>query len=311
MGVLNGQNVDQATTNAAFINKNNADSMSFPLALSQTATSAGTQITDIQTELNSTSSWLGKAVNLAYNALPSWASSFVGTSSDTIKARIEAVVLKFKGTTGGGGHAHTGVDGDGALITTSSISSGSATSGQVLTANGSGGTLWQFASGGGGGSLEWLESSNAPTPNVDNTSSGVPIRIYQYQSGLGQALYAAVKVPTAYIAGNQIKLKCEFYSPDNSGTALMQTIATLIRAGTDAISSTTNQRTSTNSAVTLGAGTVSIPQTTVFDLTDTAGKINSVSVSPGDLLLVELTRGTDTGASDLKVPVYGAEVTLS
>lgn len=88
-------------------------------------------------------------------------------------------------------------------------------------------------------------------------------------------------------------------------------MATLIRTGTDAVTSTTNQRTSTNSAVTLGAGTVDIPQAVDCDLTDSSGDINSVAVSGGDLIEVELTRGTDTGTSDLSVPAWGAEVTFN
>lgn len=164
---------------------------------------------------------------------------------------------------------------------------------------------WSQPAGGGGGSLEWVEDVNAPTPIVEFSN-----RVYQYQSGLGQGVYALIRVPTSYTVGNPIKLKFGVYSPDSSGTALMQTLATLIRSGTDAMSSTTNQRTSTNTAISLAVGTVNIPQAVVADLTDGSGRINLVAVNPGDFINVELFRGTDTGASDLKVPVYGAEVTF-
>lgn len=159
---------------------------------------------------------------------------------------------------------------------------------------------------GGGGSLRWVEDANSPTPSVANH-----IQLYAFQSGLAQSLYALVKVPNGYAPGNPINLRIDFYSPDSSGSALMSSVATLIRQGTDAITSTTNQRTSTNAAVTLGAGTVNIPQSLALDLTDSTGKINSVAVSAGDYILVHLTRGIDTGTSDLQVPVYGAEVTFS
>lgn len=159
--------------------------------------------------------------------------------------------------------------------------------------------------GGGGGSLKWVEAANAPAPSFDSANN----EVYQYSSGLGQSLYALVKVPHQY-GGAQIKMYLTFYSPDSSGTALMQSVATLIRPGVDAYTSTTNQRTSTNSAISLGAGTVNIPQQVVLDLTDSSGKINGVTVSPDYLIYVQLTRGSDTAPSALNALVYGAEVTV-
>lgn len=159
--------------------------------------------------------------------------------------------------------------------------------------------------GGGGGSLQWIESANAPSPSVDVAFN----RVYAYQAGESQSLYAIVKVPHQY-GGAQIKMYLTFYSSASSGTGLMQSIATLIRPGTDAFSSTTNQRTSTNSAVSLSGGTVNIPQQVTLDLTDSTGKINGVSVSADNYIYVKLTRGSDTATADLQVPAYGAEVTV-
>lgn len=160
--------------------------------------------------------------------------------------------------------------------------------------------------GGGGSSLQWVEDTDAPTVSVEHHN-----QIYSFEAGLGQDLYALVKVPENYVAGNQVFLRSQFYSGDSSGNVLMQTIATLIRAGTDQISSTTNQRTSTNSAVTLSAGTVDEPQNVDFDLSSSTGEINSVAISGGDLIIVQLTRGTDTATGDAKVPVWGSEVTFT
>lgn len=304
-GVINGQSVSDSVSNAAWLAKNGDDTTVGRVTLAEIVSGAsGTQVNNVQAEHNSIASFVGKALNTAYNALPGWASSIVGVSTDTLFARIQALVSKFLGT---GGHAHTGVDGDGTKILGTSIASGAANAGQVLTANGSGAASFLDATGGGGGgSLKWVEDTNPPNPVVENHD-----QVYSFQSGLAQTLFARIKVPSSYVSGKPINLRIAFYSPDTSGTALIQTVSTLIRHGSDVVSSTTNQRTSVNGALTLTSFTASIPQSLVLDLSDSTGKINAVSVSADDYILIELTRGTDTATSDVKVPVYAAEVTFS
>jgi hypothetical protein len=179
--------------------------------------------------------------------------------------------------------------------------------GQTLIADSSqtAGIRWG-SSGGGGGSLAWIESVDSPLSNIENN-----VQVYVFGNALSQKLYALIKVPATYTAGNPIKLKTYVYSSGTADTVLMQTVSTLIRSGTDAMSSTTNQRTSTNAAITLTAGSVDEPQLLDFDLSSTTGQINAVAVSPNDLILVQLVRGTDTSTEDSKVPVYGAEVTFA
>lgn len=160
------------------------------------------------------------------------------------------------------------------------------------------------AAGGGGGSLQWIEASgNSPIADVENFN-----RIYKFQSGLGQLLYTTVRVPTSYVAGNQVNLKLTYYSPDSSNTGLLTCVSTLIRTGTDAITSTTNQRTSTNGAVTFASANRLLSLT--CDLSSSTGQINSTAISAGDLILVSLTRGADSATSDIRALVYGAEVTF-
>lgn len=167
------------------------------------------------------------------------------------------------------------------------------------------------AGGGGGGSLRWVEATSSPTPNVNDAF----MEVYDYQSfaasGQAQSLYALIKVPNGYTAGNQAKLRGFFFSADAAGTVLMQTVATLIRAGVDLYSTTTNQRTSTNAAVTLSAGTVNELQAVLYDLSDGSGQINGVAIAAGDVIKVELKRGTDTATSDVSVPVYAMEGNFS
>jgi hypothetical protein len=168
------------------------------------------------------------------------------------------------------------------------------------------GSAWvPVGSAGGGGALHWVEDIDSPGPDIENSN-----RIYIFGSALSQFLTAAVRVPNSYVSGSQIRMRALAYSADTSGTLLLQTIATLIRTGTDAISSTTNQRTSTNSAITLSAGTNGIPQSISCDLTSSSGQINSVSVSAGDLIIVKFQRGTDTATGDAKALMYGFEVTF-
>jgi hypothetical protein len=169
------------------------------------------------------------------------------------------------------------------------------------------GLVGSGSGGGGGGSLQWVEDAEAPTMLVENSQL-----VYCFDAVLGQKLYTVVEVPNTYGGGAQIKMRLKFRSPDSSGNVKIKTVATLNRTATDAYSSTTNQRTSTNSAVTLGAGTVDKYQAVICDLTDSTGKINSVAVSGGDQIYVQLTRDTaDTATSPAKVPVYAAEVSFN
>lgn len=154
-------------------------------------------------------------------------------------------------------------------------------------------------------SVKWIESDLSPLSGINNN-----ILTYQYQATLGQSLYASIRIPSTYVAGNPITLRSLFYSADTSGNVLMQTVSTLIRTGTDAVSSTTNQRTSTNAATTLSGGTANIPQAATCDLTSSSGTINSVAVAAGDIINIKLTRGSDTATSDVYVPVNSSEVTF-
>jgi hypothetical protein len=169
------------------------------------------------------------------------------------------------------------------------------------------GSAWvPIGGGGGGGSLQWYEGENAPTGALDAANN----RVYAFVSGLSQKLFTSIKVPHGYVAGSQIKLYLPFYSPDSSNTALLTTVATLIRSATTVFSATTNQRTSTNSAITLSGATTNIPQMVSFDLTSSTGTINGQAVAADDVINISLTRGSDSATSDLQVQPFSAEVTF-
>lgn len=175
-------------------------------------------------------------------------------------------------------------------------------SGQVITIAASGAAA---GGGGGGGSLQWVEGLTSPTPMLEYSNN-----VYLFDSGLSQQLTAAIKVPNSYL-GTQIKMRALVYSSDTTGNLLFQTIATLIRTGTDVMTSTTNQRTSTNSALTLSGATVNIPQAVSFDLSSSSGQINAVNVSAGDLIVVTLKRGSDTSTVSARAIVFASEVSFS
>lgn len=159
-------------------------------------------------------------------------------------------------------------------------------------------------SGGGGGSIRWTETTNSPIPLVEFANLS-----YLFTSGAAQSLYTLIQLPSNFPGSQQVKMYVSSYTPDTSGNALMQSIATLYRNATDATNSITNQRTSTNTAITV-PGTARAPFTAVLDLTDSTGKINGVSVSANDMIQVQLTRGTDTAPSDLHVMADAAIVTF-
>lgn len=156
------------------------------------------------------------------------------------------------------------------------------------------GSAWTTGGGGGGVKAKWETDVNAPTTVLQNN-----MRVWAFQATLAQQLWTLIKVPSTYTAGQQINLRAAFYSGDSSGNVYFKTTTTLIRAATDAITSTTNQRTSSQGAVTLGAGTVNKPQAITCDLTSTSGQINSTAVAAGDLLLIQLFRyDSDTATGD-------------
>lgn len=163
------------------------------------------------------------------------------------------------------------------------------------------GTAWQaVGSGGGGGGINWVEADLAPTPVTDAVNN----QVYSFENTLGQSLYAVITVPSTYIAGKQITATMKWYSPDASGTVQFQTIATLNKVG-DAFNSTTNQRTSTNSAVTMSGANQNNTLEVTFDLTSSTGTINGVAVTAGSQIYVQLIRNaSDTATSAALASVW-------
>jgi len=134
-------------------------------------------------------------------------------------------------------------------------------------------------------------------------------RVWKFESGKSQKLVSYIKVPRSYEIGRQIRLQTMQYSPSSSNTQLLQSVTYLIRKNTDAVSSTANSHSSSNSALTNSVA--SQYREAELDLTDSAGKVNSQVVKPGDILKIELSRGTDTDTADVRFVLAGCELNFS
>lgn len=157
-------------------------------------------------------------------------------------------------------------------------------------------SIWGALGGGGGGAgFAWKAiSGNAP---VLEEIYGE--QVYSFEAALAQELYASIKVPQGYSAGSPITVYVAGFSASSSNTILLQAQSTLIRPGTSAFDSTTNQRTTTNSALT---NTVAkMAREFALDITHTDGTINSVAVAAGDIIKIKLYRGTDTDTADISM----------
>ena len=120
-GVVNGQPINAAVTNAAFLDKNTDTSTVYNIALNSAEAGLGSTVTSIQTFLNAVSSYVGVALTSAYNALPTWMTSNRGTYSDSLFARVSAIDTAFDPSTG---HSHTGTTGNGPKINLATATTG-------------------------------------------------------------------------------------------------------------------------------------------------------------------------------------------
>lgn len=113
MTVSNNQVANETTFNNAFGSKTANNTVTGVQDLNNSNPASGFRVTNLQRELNALGSAIGMAVGQVYNYTLTWASDIVGLANDTVKARVEALVAKFHGSTG---HTHSGAAGDGPLI---------------------------------------------------------------------------------------------------------------------------------------------------------------------------------------------------
>jgi hypothetical protein len=143
--------------------------------------------------------------------------------------------------------------------------------------------------GGGGGGAEWYGDA---LESFDATNE----KIKSFVQGDSQKETFWIKVPQGYLTGRQIYMYLNHYSASAANQFKMQVVSTLIRKNLDAKTSTTNQRTVNSGDIT---NTVAnMDRQLSFDITSATGTINSVGVTAGDRIKVELTRIAPTGTED-------------
>ena len=113
MPVIDGQAVNQAVTNAAFIDAVDDDTGIGKITLANTDTISGATVTNLQREHNSAASFMGKAIDSIKNDLPAYTNDEGFTADNSLKERADEISGKFNSVSG---HAHSGVAGDGSPI---------------------------------------------------------------------------------------------------------------------------------------------------------------------------------------------------
>ena len=134
---------------------------------------------------------------------------------------------------------------------------------------------------------------------------------WSFANNAGNSVFCILHVPGNYTAGTQIFLYGTFYSPSTVNDFSYETVSSLIRSGTDAVGSTTNQHTSTTATVNNTGHPANQSNRLSFDITDSLGKINGVAVSPGDTIEVQLLRISDSDTNNVRFRPSTTEVTFS
>lgn len=154
----------------------------------------------------------------------------------------------------------------------------------------------QYSQRGNGPVPDWVSAANAPLESIDAQLN----KIYLFSTTALQGFTTTVKVPSGYVSGRQITLLLDVYSTDNANKFLAASLATLIRPGTDAFTSTANQHASTTLSTSL-VGKANIPQLVTLDITDASGMINGVAVQPNHIIQIYLFRQNSAAAPQSEV----------
>lgn len=120
MGVNDGQPVNAAVTNPAFLDANADDTALGKITFANISdpTVSGPTLINAQREFNAIATYTGKTINTPIATTPPWVNSQVGNTIDSLFARVDALTERFDGIVG---HNHDGTDGEGPTIGASGI----------------------------------------------------------------------------------------------------------------------------------------------------------------------------------------------
>lgn len=107
MGVSDGQLANQTTFNNGFMARNTDTSTTGKVDLKNTDALSGAEIDNIQREMNAAESFTGMPAASPVDALPDWENDDIGTPTDDLMERADALTERFNPTTG---HTHNGSD---------------------------------------------------------------------------------------------------------------------------------------------------------------------------------------------------------
>lgn len=94
MSVSNGQNANETTFNNAFVSKTSDSTVVSNIDLNDPDLSQGSQVTQLQRELNSLNSFVGKIINAAKDAKPTWNNNDYGSPTDDVKTRADELTFQ-------------------------------------------------------------------------------------------------------------------------------------------------------------------------------------------------------------------------
>lgn len=159
------------------------------------------------------------------------------------------------------------------------------------------GTSWRPLGSGASapGAVQWTLQDNSPTQRFLDG-----VEYLDFTNELEQAIWAAIPVPTDYVAGTQIfLLGGQFLMPAPVGSALgnvlFKATSFLIKPGAGSISNRSQSWKSLNAKIAATGAADQLTNIGTIDLTSSTGKVknaanNDASVAAGDLLIVKLAR---------------------
>jgi len=109
MSVSNGQLANATTFNNAFMSRTADDNTIGIKSLENADAPSGDNVDNLQESINSLSNYSGRVANDPITALPAWVNNDVGTGTDNLTERADALTERFNDTTG---HIHDGTTGN-------------------------------------------------------------------------------------------------------------------------------------------------------------------------------------------------------